>query len=99
MISSGPKSAVGGYYSALMSVNLRLEFAMERCLSRMSCIGVRAAGKGNTMPIASVLRRSSPRGEKARGMVTSGAVRCQPMGRAVEGRIERVNGMRKKRRK
>ena len=92
-----------------MSVNLRLEFAMERCLSRMSCVGVRAARKGITMPIASVLRRSSkmvsavgrssPREERARGMVTSGAVRCQPMGRAVEGRIDRVNGMRKKRRK
>ena len=49
--------------------------------------------------MVSAVGPSSPRGEKERVMVTSGAVRCQPMGRAVEGRIDRVNGMRKKRRK
>jgi hypothetical protein len=35
-----------------MSVNLCLAFAIERCLSKMSCVGVREAGKGITMPIA-----------------------------------------------
>jgi hypothetical protein len=44
-----------------MSVNLRLAFAIERCLSRMSCVGVRAAGKGITMLIAS-LCFGGPRG-------------------------------------
>ena len=34
-----------------MSENLRLAFAMERCLSRKSC---GAAGKGIPMPIASL---------------------------------------------
>jgi hypothetical protein len=34
-----------------MSANLRLAFAMERCLSRKSC---GAAGKGIPMPIASL---------------------------------------------
>jgi hypothetical protein len=36
---------------------------------------------------------------KERVMVTSGMVRCRPMGRVAEGHIERANGMRKKRRK
>ena len=60
-----------------LSVNLRLAFAIERCLSRMSCVGVRAAGKSITMPIASLcfggprgwfLRLGGPhREEKRRG--------------------------------
>jgi hypothetical protein len=41
-------------------MNLRLAFAMER-LSRMSCVGVRAAGKGIATLIAS-LCFGGPRG-------------------------------------
>ena len=43
------------------SVNLRLVFAIKRCLSRTSCVRVRAAGKGITTPIAS-LCFGGPRG-------------------------------------
>ena len=41
--------------------------------------------------VVSVAGRSSPsRGEKARGMVTNGTVRCWPMGGTAEGHIEKT---------
>ena len=43
------------------SVNLRLAFAMERCLSGTSCVGVRAAGMSLPTQIAS-LCFGNPRG-------------------------------------
>jgi hypothetical protein len=89
------------------SMNLRLAFAIWNVVHRRQG---RRKGYYDADSVF-MLRRSSrvvsavgpfsPRGERERAimMVTSGTVRCQPKGRAVEGRIQRTNGMREKSRK
>ena len=85
------------------SANLCLAFAMERFFSRKWWVGCRQ-GHSDTDGVF-VLRRSSraisgvhsevgrsspSRGERVKGMMTSGTARCRPMKRAAEGHIERA---------
>ena len=88
-------------------MNLRLAFAMERCLYGASCVGVRAAGKGIATLTASCASAVLEGGFCSWAVLTERRKvewdddewYSQVSAHREEGHIERANGMRKKHRK